>query len=51
MSHFKQIVVNDSEDDWEPHLKAQPRELWRSVRKRAAVDRYGQLILSGLVNV
>ena len=51
ISHFKKIVVSDSEDDWEPHVQAQPQELRRSVRKRAPVDRYGQLIPSGLVNV
>ena len=46
ISHFKKIVVSDSEDDWEPYLQAQPQELRRSVRKRAPVDRYGQLIPS-----
>ena len=51
ISHFKKIVVSDSEGDREPHVQSQPQELRRSVRKRAQVDRYGQLIPSGLVNV
>ena len=51
ISHSKKTVVSDSEDDWGPHVQVQPEQLRRSVRKRAPVDRYGQLILSGLVNV
>ena len=33
ISHFKKIVVSDSEDDWEPPVQSQPQELRRSVRK------------------
>ena len=56
ISHFTKLVVSDSdEDDWEPqqqvHPHVQPQELRRSVRKRALVNRYGQLIPSELVNV
>ena len=51
ISHFKKTVVSDSEDDWETDVQAQPQELWRSIRKRASLDRYGQLIPSRIINV
>ena len=40
ISHFKKIVVSDSEDDWEPHVQSQPQELRRSISKKKSTSRY-----------
>ena len=49
VSHFKKIVANDSEDDWDN--QHQELLIRRSERRRVPVHRYGQPIPSGLVNM
>jgi len=50
ISNFKKVRKDDSDDEIEPEVnEGKPIELRRSARQRKHVERYGQVLPSGLI--